>query len=91
VPCDSGASARAGVSNCCGTEGGGGTAFGVSLEWKGVEVEGLGFDGDSEADPRCSETTGRNSVPPFSQLWYDVVSTHYEFEGEKRTHGRGMT
>ena len=63
--CGSEASDRAGVSNRCGTEGGGGIVFGVSLECKGAEVEGPGFDGDSEAGRRCL-TTGRNNVPPFS-------------------------
>jgi hypothetical protein len=39
--------------------------FSVSLECGGAELEGPGFDGDSEAGRRCLET-GRNNVPPFS-------------------------
>lgn len=64
VSWDSEASGRAGVSNRCGIEEGGGIVFGVSLECRGAELEG-GFDGDSEAGRRCL-ATGRNNVPPFS-------------------------
>ena len=53
------------VSNRCGMEEGGCIEFGVSLEYAGAELEGPGFDGESEVCRRCL-TTGRNSVPPFS-------------------------
>ena len=64
VSCCSEINDKVGVSNRCGTDGGGGIGFGVSLECTAVR-EVPGFDGDSEADRHCFET-GRNRVPPFS-------------------------
>ena len=75
VSCSSEASDRAGISNRCGTEEGGDIVFSVSLECKRAELEGLGFNGDSEAGRLCL-ATGRNNVPPFSgRAWRQWVAS----------------